>query len=175
MLENDKKVSDDVGYLENKKELKENLVVVNRVTKVVKGGKRFGFSALVVVGDCMGSVGCGVGKSGVVQEAIKKATRLAKKNMTKVPILGTTIPHEIVTEFGAGKVLLKPASPGTGIIAGGAVRAVLEVAGYKDILTKSIKSNNPFNMVYTTLKALRSLRTFEGMELLKNAHPTVTN
>ncbi len=166
MVEVSKNISDNVS-LENKKELKESLVVVNRVTKVVKGGKRFGFNALVVVGDCAGSVGCGVGKSSAVQEAVKKATRLAKKNMIKVPIVGTTIPHEIVAEFGAGKILLKPAASGTGIIAGGAVRLVLEVAGYKDILSKSIKSNNPFNMVYTTLKALKNLQTFALMKKLK--------
>ena len=174
MIENTNNVADG-RYSENKRDLKENLVVVNRVTKVVKGGKRFGFSALVVVGDCAGNVGCGVGKSSAVQEAIRKATRLAKKTMIKVPISGTTIPHEITMDFGAGKVLLKPASPGTGIIAGGAVRAVLEVAGYKDILSKSIRSNNPFNMVYTTLKALQNLQTFEGMKSFRKINSVLNN
>lgn len=165
-IDNNEKVLD---LKKDQKNLKENLVVVNRVTKVVKGGKRFGFNALVVVGDECGKVGCGLGKAKGVQEAIKKAVRLARKSMIDVPINGTTIPHEIIAECGAGKVLLKPAAPGTGIIAGGSVRAVLEAAGYKDILSKSLRSNNPFNVVYTTLKALGSLQIRETVNNLKKS------
>jgi small subunit ribosomal protein S5 len=165
--DNNEKVLD---LKKDQKNLKENLVVVNRVTKVVKGGKRFGFNALVVVGDEAGKVGCGLGKAKGVQEAIKKAVRLARKSMIDVPINGTTIPHEIIAECGAGKVLLKPAAPGTGIIAGGSVRAVLEAAGYKDILSKSLRSNNPFNVVYTTLKALENLQVREKVNNLKKAN-----
>ena len=149
------------------KEMKETLVSVNRVTKVVKGGKRFGFNALVVVGNEKGSVGCGVGKAKEVQLAIQKATRQAKANMVDVPMVGTTIPHEIIGEFGAGRVLLKPASQGTGIIAGGPVRAVLEAAGYKDMLTKCLRTRNPFNVVYTTMKALQEMQTKEQVKKLR--------
>ncbi len=141
--------------------LKEKVVTVNRVAKVVKGGRNFRFSALVVVGDENGHVGAGNGKSTEVPEAMRKAIEDAKKNMIEVPRLGTTIPHEIVGIAGAGKVLLKPASEGTGVIAGGAVRPILELAGIKDIRTKCIGSNNPGNVVRATMKALSELRTAE--------------
>jgi small subunit ribosomal protein S5 len=148
-------------------ELKEKVVAINRVAKVVKGGRNFRFSALVVVGDENGHVGAGTGKSTEVPEAIKKAIEDAKKNMIEVPIVGTTIPHEIVGEFGAGKVLLKPAEEGTGVIAGGAVRPILELAGIKDIRTKCIKTNNPGNVVRATMKALSELRTVEQFAALR--------
>ncbi|MFC1566715.1 30S ribosomal protein S5 [bacterium] len=148
-------------------ELTETVVNVNRVAKVVKGGKRFSFNALVVIGDKNGNVGCGLGKAKEVQGAIKKAVTRAKKDMQPVPMVGTTIPHATVHKLGAGQVMLKPASPGTGIIAGGPMRAVLEAAGYKDILTKSLRSNNPFSVVYSTLDALRSLQTKESVEKLR--------
>jgi small subunit ribosomal protein S5 len=142
-------------------ELKEKVVAINRVAKVVKGGRNFRFSALVVVGDENGHVGAGNGKSTEVPEAIKKAIEDAKKNMIEVPRLDTTIPHEIIGIAGAGKVLLKPASEGTGVIAGGAVRPILELAGVKDIRTKILGSNNPGNVVRATMKALSELRTAE--------------
>ena len=146
---------------ENNVELKEKVVAINRVAKVVKGGRNFRFSALVVVGDENGHVGAGNGKSTEVPEAIKKAIEDAKKNMIEVPRLDTTIPHEIVGIAGAGKVLLKPAAEGTGVIAGGAVRPILELAGVKDIRTKILGSNNPGNVVRATMKALSELRTAE--------------
>jgi len=142
-------------------ELKEKVVAINRVAKVVKGGRNFRFSALVVVGDENGHVGAGNGKSTEVPEAIKKAIEDAKKNMIEVPRLDTTIPHEIIGVAGAGRVLLKPASEGTGVIAGGAVRPILELAGVKDIRTKILGSNNPGNVVRATMKALSELRTAE--------------
>ena len=146
---------------ENAVELKEKVVAINRVAKVVKGGRTFRFSAVVVVGDENGHIGIGNGKAAEVPDAIKKAIEDAKKNLVTVPIVGTTIPHEYLGRFGSASVLLKPAREGTGVIAGGSVRPVLELAGYKDIRTKVIGTNNPRNVVRATINALENMKTLE--------------
>jgi small subunit ribosomal protein S5 len=147
--------------------LKETVVAINRVAKVVKGGKRFSFGALVVVGDGKGSVGCGLGKAKDVQFSIQKGSQRARKSMIKFAIVEETIPHEVVGRWGAGKVWMKPAAPGTGVIAGGGVRAVLEAAGVKNVLTKSLGSSNNFSVIYATMQALRGLRTREDIMKLR--------
>src|SRR5947207_13412712 len=151
----------------DRSDVTERVVSLNRVAKVEKGGRRFSFSALIVVGDLNGRVGAGLGKAREVPEAIRKGVEIAKRNMISVPMVGTTIPHEVRFKWGAAKVLLKPAAPGTGVISGGAMRAVIELAGIKDILTKSLGTNNPINTVRATIEALQSMRTAQEVADLR--------
>lgn len=143
-------------------EFSEKTIYINRVAKVVRGGRRFSFSALVVVGDGRGGVGIGLGKANEVPEAIRKATAIARRTMLRIPMHGTTLPHEVTTHFGASKVLIKPAAPGTGVIAGGPMRAIFELAGVKDVLAKSFGSRNPINVAQATMKALGMLQETVG-------------
>jgi len=159
------------GMKEKKDGFIEHVVNIGRVAKVVKGGRRFSFSALVVLGDTQGTVGAGIGKAAEVPEAIRKATEAARKNLLKVPIAGNTIPHEVIGHYGAGRVILKPASDGTGIIAGGGVRAVLEAAGVHNILTKNLGSRNPHNAVKATIAGLKMLMGLDELKARRGVLP----
>jgi small subunit ribosomal protein S5 len=160
-----------IGRQQEESEFEDKVIHINRCAKVVKGGRRFSFAAIVVVGDKKGRVGIGLGKAGEVPEAIKKAGKQAKKNLMKIPMEGTTIPHQVTGRFGASQVLMKPAPEGTGIIASSSVRAILEVAGIQNILTKSIRRDNPHNVVKATLAGLKSLRNFA--DIAKGRNKTV--